>query len=41
MYKLNYNAAAFEDSASIGFDAVIRNSTGEVMATMTVKGLAV
>ena len=41
VYKLNYDVAAFEDSASTGFGAVIRNSTGEVMATMTVKGLAV
>ena len=41
VYKLNYDATAFEDSASTGFDAVIRNSTGEVMAMMTVKGLAV
>ena len=41
MYKLNYDAAAFEDSANTGFGAVIKNSTGEVMATMTVKGLAV
>ena len=41
MYKLNYNAAMFEDSTSSGFDAVIRNSTGEIMAAMTVTGLAV
>ena len=38
MYKLNYDAAVFKDSASFGFSAVIRNSTGEVMAAMTVKG---
>ena len=41
VYKLNYDAALFEDSASIGFGAVIKNSIGEVMAAMTVKGLAV
>ena len=41
MYKLNYDVPAFEDSACTGFGAVIRNSTGEVMAMMTVKGLAV
>ena len=41
MFKLNYDAAVFEDSASSRFGAVIRNSTGEVMATMTVKGPAV
>ena len=37
VYKLNYDAAVFEDFASSGFGAVIRNSTGEVMAVMTVK----
>ena len=41
MYKLNYDAAVFEDFASSGFDAVIRNSTREVMVVMTVKGPAV
>ena len=41
VYKLNYNAAMFEDSTSTGFGAVIRNSIGEVMAVMTVKGLVV
>ena len=38
MYKLNYNAAMFEDSTSTGFGAVIKNSTREVMVAMTVKG---
>ena len=41
VYKLNYDAAVFEDFASSGFGAVIRNSTGEVMAVMTVKGLTI
>ena len=41
VYKLNYDAAVFEDSASFGLSAMIRNSTGEVMAAMTVKGLVV
>ena len=38
VYKLNYNAAMFEDSTSTGFGAVIKNSTREVMVAMTVKG---
>ena len=38
VYKLNYNAAMFEDSTSTGFGAVIRNSTRKVMVAMTVKG---
>ena len=41
MYKLNYDAAMFADYAGSGFGAVIRNSSGEVMATMTAKGPAV
>ena len=41
MYKLNYDAAVFADYASSGFGAMIRNSSGEVMAAMTTKGLAV
>ena len=41
VYKLNYDAAMFADYAGSGFGAVIRNSSGEVMATMTAKGPAV
>ena len=41
MYKLNYDAAVFSNNTSSGFGAMIRNSRGEVMAAMTVKGLAV
>ncbi|XP_023887573.2 uncharacterized protein LOC111999672 [Quercus suber] len=41
VYKLNYDVAVFENSASSEFGAVIRNTTGEVMAVMTVKGLAI
>ena len=41
VYKLNYDAAMFENSASSGFGAVIKNSIGEVMVAMIVKGLAV
>ena len=41
MHKLNYDAVVFADYASSGFGAVIRNSSGEVMAAMTAKGPAV
>jgi len=41
VYKLNYDAAIFSDNTNSGFGAVIRNSRGEVMAVMTVKGPAV
>ena len=36
--KLNYDAAVFKEFTSTGFSAVIRNSTREVMAAMTIKG---
>ncbi|XP_075675044.1 uncharacterized protein LOC142644283 [Castanea sativa] len=40
VYKLNYDVAVFANNTSFGFGVVIKNSRGEVMATMTAKGLA-
>ncbi|KAL0001832.1 hypothetical protein SO802_015613 [Lithocarpus litseifolius] len=37
-FKLNFDAAIFNDINASSFGVVIRNEVGEVMATMTVKG---
>ena len=37
-FKLNFDAAVFSDQHCSGFGAIIRNSAGEVMAGMSVKG---
>lgn len=37
-YKLNFNAAVFEDTGSLGFGVIIRNYRGEVMAALSAKG---
>ncbi|XP_065631673.1 uncharacterized protein LOC136068448 [Quercus suber] len=37
-FKLNFDAALFSDQHCSGFGAIIRNSSGEVMAGMSVKG---
>lgn len=36
-FKLNYDAATFKDINSLGFDALIRNEIGEVMAAMAAR----
>lgn len=41
MYKLNFDAAIFAELQCSGFRAIIRNSDGEVMAAMPVKGPSV
>ena len=38
MYKLNFDAAVFTDTESLGFGAVIRNNMGVVMAALLAKG---
>ena len=38
VFKLNFDAAVFSDQHCSGFGAIIRNSSGEVMASMLVKG---
>lgn len=40
-YKLNFDAAVFVDTSSLGFGAIIRNNKGEVMAAMSAKGPAI
>ena len=37
-FKLNFDATIFADQHCSGFGAIIRNSAGEVMAGMSVKG---
>ena len=38
MYELNFDAAIFSDLKCSGFGAIIRNTTGEVMAGMSANG---
>ena len=40
-FKLNFDAAIFHDIHASGFGAVIRNDSGEVMASISAKGPAV
>jgi len=37
-FKLNFDATIFSDQQCLGFGAIIRNSSGEVMVGMSVKG---
>lgn len=37
-YKLNFDAAVFEDIGSSGFGVIIRNNRGEVMVALPAKG---
>ena len=41
MYKLNFDAAIFTDISASGVGAIIRNASGQVMATLSSKGLVV
>ena len=40
-FKLNFDAAIFQELHASGFGAIIRNETGEVMASLSAKGPAV
>ena len=40
-YKLNFDAAIFQDGEASGFGVVIRNNGGEVMAALSARGPAV
>ena len=40
-FKLNLDAAIFKDEEASGFGAIIRNERGDVMATLSSKGLPV
>lgn len=40
-YKLNFDAAIFQDDEALGFEVVIRNNGGEVMAALFARGPAV
>ena len=40
-FKLNFNVAIFQDIHASGFGADIRNESGEVMASISTKGLVV
>ena len=37
-YKLNFDAAIFQEGMATGFGAVIQNNEGEVMATLSARG---
>ena len=37
MYKTNFDRAMFEDSGKAGIGVIIRNSRGEVMASLAKK----
>ena len=41
MYKLNFNAAVFASTRSLGVGVIVRNSLGDVMASPSARGLAV
>ena len=41
MYKLNFDATIFIDISASGVGAIIRNASGQVMAALSLKGLAV
>ena len=41
LFKLNFDGACFDDGATSGYGAVIRNKKGEVMAAIAVRGSVV
>ena len=41
MYKLNFDAAVFASTRSLGVGVIVRNSLGDVMASPSARGLAV
>nr|XP_023924071.1 uncharacterized protein LOC112035480 [Quercus suber] len=41
MYKLNFDASVFTDISASGIGVIIRNGSGQVMAALSSKGLAV
>ena len=38
VFKLNFDGACFDDGAASGYEAVIRNEKGEVMAAIAERG---